>query len=181
MNCPSCKKRTLIPTKLAYGLPSFSCNSCGGSLIEILSYRMWCEGNTEKQAKKYQAKEISTTDSKHTLVCPKCDKIMTKFQMSADTTNKIDLCSQCGRFWLDGGEWNLLGNINLENDITSIFNEPWQKLIKKQLSLKSFEDKYRERIGEVDFIKAKNFRNWVNTHSNKKILLEYLTNLDKHS
>lgn len=174
MYCPTCKNRTLRPTKLAYGLPSFSCKSCGGSLLEILGYRMWCDKNSAGQDKKKISVEANTSDSRQTLVCPKCSNIMTKFQIARDTENKIDLCNNCGRFWLDGGEWNLLEQINLENEITNIFNEPWQSAIRKDQSNDAFEEKYQKIVGAADYRKMKDFRDWLASHPNRDEIINYI-------
>lgn len=181
MYCPTCRNRMLRPSKLAPGLPGFSCNSCGGNLIEILSYRMWSEQKPAENVKKNLYPKNSPEDSKQTLVCPKCNKLMTKFLISGTTLNKIDLCGNCGRFWLDGGEWSLLECLDLENDITRIFNEPWQKSIRKDISDKVTEDKYKSLIGEADYSKLINILDWIKNHPKKDEIIAYLCNPAKYS
>ncbi|MCI0507305.1 MAG: 60S ribosomal export protein NMD3 [Gammaproteobacteria bacterium] len=178
MHCPSCKTTHLIPSLLEHNLPVFSCNICQGSFIEILSYRMWVDHSAPAE-KKTAGMLLAVDDSKHAMVCPHCAKIMSKYQISEHTPNKIDLCRNCGRFWLDAGEWRLLQELGLYLEIPSIFNEPWQKAIRKTVSKKLREEKLLTLFGVADYQKIKEFKDWVKIHPKRAQIMDYLNNLSR--
>ena len=174
MQCPSCKKSALVPTKFAEGLPSFTCPSCEGHLIEILSYRFWSERASATARDSVNLVASEPTDSKHALVCPQCQKVMTKFSLSGSATNKIDLCGNCGRFWIDRGEWALVRSLNLDTSLTQIFNEPWQKATRQaQVSLAK-SHRLRETLSDEEYQRLVDLREWINGHPAKATILDFL-------
>lgn len=177
MKCPSCKNSSLVPTKLADGLPGFGCPSCEGHLIEILSYRLWSERTSATAHESNHLEPTAVSDSKQAMACPQCHKLMTKYSMSDSATNKIDLCGNCGRFWVDGGEWALLQSLNLDTSLTKIFNEPWQKAIREARVMAKHENQLRESLGDIEYEQLIQFREWVSTHPLKADILDYLNRL----
>ena len=116
MDCPSCKKRLLKATRIASGLPGYICSSCQGCLIDILAYRMWLEGRPSHKKSQVDLPKC-VEDSSKAVMCPKCAKIMMKFNISGDVNNRLDLCSYCGEVWLDGGEWQLLEQLTIRHHL----------------------------------------------------------------
>lgn len=174
MDCPSCKQVALAPAKLAPGLPCYTCPSCMGSLVDILTYRMWVESNTLSST---EPSLIPTKidDTKGTTLCPKCSHIMAKYHITADISNKLDLCHYCGSLWLDGGEWILLEQLNLNASIPQILSTPWQQAIREEKIAQSVEQKFEQILGQEDYKKVHQFRSWLNEHLNKRIIVDYLT------
>jgi len=174
MQCPTCKQSALVPTKFADGLPSFTCPSCHGHLIEILSYRLWAERASSLAQEPVNLELPEPPDSKQALVCPQCNKLMTKYLLSDAASNKIDLCGNCGRFWIDGGEWTLVQSLNLDTELTKIFNEPWQKAIRQARIVAAYESRLRETLGEEEYKRLVQVREWINGYPLKADLLEFL-------
>lgn len=177
MKCPTCPDSSLVPTKLADGLPSFSCPSCEGHLIEILSYRLWSERAPSTTRDAERPEPTAAADTKQALICPQCHKLMTKFLMSDTTPNKIDLCGNCGRFWVDGGEWALVQSLNLDTSLTKIFNEPWQKAIRQARVISTHENALRDTLSDSDYARLTQFRQWVSEHPQRVDILDYLNRL----
>ncbi len=65
-------------------------------------------------------------DTKDALLCGKCQHVMTKFRVSADTENKIDFCLSCDEVWLDSGEWELIEALVGSGELSKITTQPWQ-------------------------------------------------------
>ncbi|MFC1750293.1 hypothetical protein ACFL2V_15950 [Pseudomonadota bacterium] len=129
MICPSCKEGTLLPRKIAEGLPALCCNHCNGQLISMLSYRMWVESQAEMPEASADIEPLSETAN--ALACPKCQKLMSKYRISGHTANKLDSCGSCGELWADDGEWQLLHILGLTDKVSSILTQPWQHAIKQ--------------------------------------------------
>jgi Zn-finger nucleic acid-binding protein len=102
---------------------------------------------------------------------------MTKFSMSEKASNKIDLCGNCGRFWVDGGEWALVQALNLDASLTKIFNEPWQKAIRDSRVMATQEKQLREKLGDSEYERLIQFREWISAHPLKADILECLNRL----
>lgn len=173
MDCPACKKRSLKATRIAHGLPGYTCSSCQGCLIDILSYRMWLEGRPPGNTSQADLPEC-VEDSSKAVMCPKCAKIMMKFNISGDVNNRLDLCSYCGEVWLDGGEWQLLEQLNLTDKLPQIFSDPWQKQIRKGKIEQGIEQKYESILGQEVYQKVKQFREWLLEQKRSSEILDYL-------
>lgn len=173
MQCPSCKSYQLKPIKLQAGLPARECSKCRGILIDLLSYREWSE--VYPQLKPPQNTEFDEVkDSSQALTCPKCEKLMLKFRISGDVKNKIDVCSNCDEAWLDRGEWQLLGSLSLQSNLTKVFTSPWQTNINNETHNRSHEERFKRLLNDQDYEKISDTKKWIDTHPSKSDLIRYL-------
>lgn len=173
--CPKCKNVVLKPGKLDDSLPAMICPECEGALISLLYYRDWAErtaidySNTE-----FTHEIVEDTDSKTSLSCPKCHKIMTKYAISAFSQNRIDLCGSCDEAWLDGGEWQLLKSLEVADRLPKIFTEQWQRRVRSnKLELNKIE-RLKKMIGEKDAVKAAEIKQWLDDHSHKPAIIQFI-------
>lgn len=173
MRCPSCTTQELKPTKLDAGLAGYGCARCRGVLIELLSYRMWAESHAANR-RDVRAAAPSAEDSKRAFACPKCSKLMTKYRIADEVANKLDLCTHCGEVWLDGGEWDLLLQLDLAASLPQILSDPWQNAIRKKHVTQSVEQKFQALFGPQDYQKLKEFRDWMLAHENAPDIQDYL-------
>lgn len=177
MLCPSCKGSSLQPVKLEKDLAALGCKRCRGVLLPILSYREWIERHPiESRMASRRKSKLVVEDSTHAMLCPKCSGLMTKYRISADTENKIDLCIRCNESWLDSGEWQLLKQLDIQKSLPSIFTDSWQRDIRKKQSENLYERKYTEMFGS-DYQKVKQIKSWINKHPKKNEIMYYL-NMD---
>ncbi len=162
MHCPVCKEPDLEPRELERGLVGAVCQSCEGALLSLIQYRYWVDHHDDKELKPLEEGPIK--ESENALLCPKCQKMMTKYRLGAGTRHRIDLCGHCDEAWLDKGEWQLLKQLDLHNQLPSVFTEAWQRNIRKQKERQSLEKHYEQEIGEEDFLKVKTFKEWLDKH-----------------
>lgn len=174
MQCPKCDNHALSPTKLEHGLPAMSCKKCGGILLSILSYRDWLEGQPVFTKQQETAAPIKISNTKHVIKCTKCRKLMTKYRVAAEIENQIDLCLDCADVWFDDGEWNLLGQMGLQDHFTVVFNSPWQNKIKAEQSQHKYLDELKEHLGDDNYAKTLEFKNWIEGHEYKEDILHFL-------
>jgi Zn-finger nucleic acid-binding protein len=175
--CPSCADKTLEPIRLGESdLPAMGCDSCGGALLSLVSYRDWrdrtgADGSDAAEADATAPNVVSDTQS--ALRCPKCSAFMTKYRFSTEARNQIDLCAHCDEVWLDHGEWELLGRFAGSSQLAAVFTRPWQHRLRSEEARQRAETRWRDTIGE-DYEKARELRSWLAGHPKGKELMAYL-------
>lgn len=175
MKCPVCKNPELRPTMIEDLLPSMGCDQCKGSLVALLYYRHWAE----RHKPQYEASAPATiseapADTTNAVRCPKCERIMTKYRLSGTIANRLDVCTLCDEAWLDGGEWQLLEQLQLSDKLPAVFTDTWQRKLRKEGSERTRQEILRRTIGEDDAVKVESLRSWLNEHPAKSTILTYL-------
>jgi len=184
MKCPQCKGYSLEPKELEPGLVAGACAKCDGTLISLMNYRYWADqlipsdSGREPQVSdqvllgENEIKEVE--DTSQAQVCPKCSKLMTKFQIGLMTSNRIDMCNNCDEAWLDKGEWKLLKQLDLAEKLPKIFTEAWQRNIRLQRQAILQKERYSALLGEEDFEKLDEFKQWLVKHPEREQMKQYL-------
>lgn len=182
MKCPQCKGYELEPKELEPGLIVGACSKCSGTLVSLMNYRFWAD--QQKQDNHPEAESVKEVveaeDNSQAQVCPKCSKLMMKFQIGSESKNRLDLCSGCDEAWLDKGEWTLLKSLDLANQLPKIFTDAWQRNIRLQRQEKIHKKRYENLLGKDDFEKLDTFKVWLDNHPERAQIKQYLiTNFDK--
>ncbi len=176
MDCPKCKTVHLRATKLEQGLSAMGCSNCGGAVISLLYYRDWLERSAvivDEDA--FKPSEMLEVDESHSaLTCPKCKKIMSKYKVSGDSNNRLDLCASCDEVWLDGGEWELLKSLELSRDMPKVFTEEWQRKLRKQALEEVREQRLLKVVEQNEIEEIKRVREWLNKHPAKQEIMFFL-------
>ena len=181
MKCPQCKGYELEPKELEPGLIVGACSKCSGALVSLLNYRFWADQQSHENVHKIEAvdKVVDAEDNAKAQVCPKCSKLMTKFQIGSDASNRLDLCTSCDEAWLDKGEWSLLKELDLADKLPKIFTDAWQRNIRLQRQEKIHKQRYENLLGTEDFASLNAFKEWLDQHPEKEAIKQYLiTNLN---
>lgn len=175
MKCPVCKNNELRPTMIEQLLPSMGCERCKGALVGLVYYRHWAENHrpVHETSTRSAVAELPT-DTTNALRCPKCERIMTKYRLSGTVANRLDVCSSCDEAWLDGGEWELLEQLQLSDKLPSVFTDTWQRKLREESSERTRQDILRRSIGDEDARKVESLRMWLNQHPAKTTILTYL-------
>jgi Zn-finger nucleic acid-binding protein len=175
MKCPVCKTPELRPTMIEELLPAMGCEQCKGSLVGLLYYRHWTEHHKPASAPSAPATVSELpADSTSALRCPKCERIMTKYRLTGTVANRLDVCSVCDEAWLDGGEWQLLEQLQLSDKLPAVFSDAWQRKIRTEISERTRQDILRRDIGDEDAGKVETIRTWLSGHPAKSMILTYL-------
>ena len=182
LNCYHCVSSPLLPIKLDDTLPALGCIDCQGIYRDLLTYRNWLE-RQPKGAEK-QANEVSAIDTEinideldnteNALVCQRCRKFMLKYRINNEHENTINVCHTCDDVWLDRGEWQLLKHLNMQDKLTDVMSEPWQKQLRNEAREQAFIKIYEQKLGD-DFERVNEFANWVVSHPKKSEILHYLS------
>ena len=99
---------------------------------------------------------------------------MTKYKISGEINNRLDLCDHCGEVWIDSGEWQLLAALDLQDRMGAIISEPWQRKLAVDQGEITYEEQQRDLLGEETYDKVRDFRDWLDLHPQKFHLLNYL-------
>lgn len=174
MQCPKCKSKYLKATKLEQGLSAMGCVECGGASISLLYYRDWVERSEPVSEISPSTIEEDTQDTRNAMSCPKCSKIMTKYKISGDVDNRLDLCSSCDEVWLDAGEWELIKSLELSGNMPNVFTESWQWNLIKQDKDKALDKRLLRSIDEDELTEVKRVKDWLNKHPKRSEIWLYL-------
>jgi Zn-finger nucleic acid-binding protein len=174
MHCSSCKTARLEPRELEPGLIAAVCQQCDGALVSLMNYRFWLDryGTTGDQE---STRPLDVPDEQPGVrACPKCSRLMTKYQMGINSSHKIDLCAACDEAWLDKGEWQLLKHLDLHGKLPRIFTDAWQRNIRKARQEAFQQDRYEKLLGEDDFGHVNEFRQWLYRHPRKEDIKQFI-------
>lgn len=179
MKCPSCKGYELQANEIEVGLLAAEFVKCEGKLLSIMHYQYWLEKffifhHDDIEAASVEVKKLAPVDSHEAKLCPKCSRLMSKFQIEHDIDNRLDMCAACEEVWLDKGEWQLLKSLDLQSDLPKIFTDAWQRKIRIQKREEYQKERYIGLLGEDDFNKVDNFQRWVNAHPEKLLIRQYI-------
>lgn len=174
MHCVNCKNSKLEPRELEPGLVAAGCLSCDGALVSLMNYRFWADRYAASSVASGLAGEAEVNESESVHACPKCSRLMMKYQIGAETNHKLDLCGSCDEAWLDKGEWQLLKTLDLQGKLPKIFTDAWQRNIRKQRQENALNERYEKLLGEESFAKVKQFRDWLLQQNNRDAIKQYL-------
>lgn len=174
MYCSNCKNIQLEPQELEPGLIVAGCPACQGTLVSLINYRFW----SDRHADKSTASEVDNTsdvkESESVHSCPKCSRLMLKYQIGPESNHKLDLCPSCDEAWLDKGEWQLLKRLDLHGKLPKIFTDAWQRNIRKQRQENSINDRYEKLLGTEVFEKSRAFKEWLYQQPQVDDIKQYL-------
>lgn len=174
MKCPSCNDHSLLPAKLEPDLAALLCTDCGGALLSLLHYRAWLESHPLESQKAAETEaRVEAEDSTRALRCPKCTGLMTKYRISAQADNRLDLCVNCYEAWMDSGEWQLLKQLEIHDQLPSIFSDAWQKGIRRT-EAREAEQERLNRVFGAEFERIQGFKDWLDGYEDRQAVLDYL-------
>ena len=176
MRCPVCKPpQSLEPDSLEEGqLASRRCPNCNGHWIRTADFWKWRA--RRQNAPELPAPEASTAPPEPAglRICPDCDYVLARYQVGRGLGFSVDRCRNCEGAWLDGGEWEALRSRNLHDDLPLIFDEAWQRSARRAMQEQATEDNFRRRLGDEDFQRAQEIREWLDPHPKRSELFAYL-------
>ncbi len=184
MQCPKCQPQPLRATKLEQGLSAMGCGQCNGAFVTLLYYRDWIERTPLVESSILKEKAMATAlievnDSKSALCCPKCSRLMSKFKITGESENRIDLCSNCDEVWLDGGEWELLKIFELSRKMPLVFTEQWQRKLRKQATQEAREQRLLKVVSRDELDEAVKIREWLVEHPSREQILFFISQDDR--
>ena len=80
------------------------------------------------------------------------DAQVTKYRISSDYDNRLDLCANCDETLLDKGQWSLLKpeliQLNLIDRMSTVFAEKWQRQVRQKIIEKNRRQRFFDMLAE---------------------------------
>lgn len=180
MKCPQCKAKGLSPTRLEPSLGALACGACGGTLLNLVSYRLWQELHEGELNSEVELTSQPDQPS-GALLCAKCSRIMLKFQYTTDSSHVLDVCSYCEDVWFQENEWEYLRSLLLHGELPKIFTEPWQRNLRARRTSETLEREWDRRLGPELHSRIREIDSWLREHPDRASILDYLVASDPYS
>lgn len=176
MNCPVCKYNSLEIQEIETNLFADVCTKCNGKWISSDNYGKWLEQHAKNLPELPSDGDSGMTIPEFELarLCPIDKRILIKYKVGRNLPFKIDRCSNCAGVWLDDTEWIALKARNLHDDLNKIFTDYWQEEVKKEETRKTLEGIYKDKFGEDDYMKIKDFKKWIENHEKSGEIMAFL-------
>lgn len=181
MICCGCNTGTLMPVRLDQGAgpAGYQCNACSGALLSLAPYLDWAKTQASASATPISSLEPfegNAKDSKRALSCPKCSRLMLRFNVLADKAHGLDFCFHCEEVWLDPGEWQYLKSHALHTRITAVSTDPYQRRLREQAARDAAAQRFRGVVGDEGFDEVQRFADWLKQQPAREAILRYLSN-----
>lgn len=176
MRCPVCNEENFETKEIEQDLFAEVCSRCQGRWISSKNYDRWLEnhGKTVPESSPLEGNGLTIPEFKLARLCPRCRRILVKYKIGRNIPFKIDRCGNCAGVWLDQNEWDTLKSRNLHDEINKIFTDHWQEEVEREETRKTLERIYRDKFGEGDYAKIKDFKSWVNAHEKGGEIIAYI-------
>ncbi len=173
--CPTCPSATLRHTLLADGLPAHGCDTCGGVLLSLVTYRGWRDGRAVNASAAVEQLPAAAPvpDHAEAIRCPKCERIMTKYRIGEAVGNRLDYCAHCEELWLDGGEWALVEALAASGQLAAVVTQPWQRRVRAGDTARMEAARIHELLG-TQYPTYRALVEWLDAHPARDLMLAQL-------
>ena len=175
MNCPICEPvRSLAIAELAPGLSSYQCPNCHGNWVRLEQYTRWRDRSPNPEATFPSSTAAAAEPPAKLRRCPDCSYILARYRVASDASFVLDRCRKCHGVWFDRDEWQLVEGRGLALRLADVFSDEWQRDIRQADQAASIERMFEHRLGSEELARAREVRDWINSHPKKSELLAYL-------
>lgn len=176
MRSPVYPEVNLEPKEIEPGLMAYECPRSGGVWITLQAFEQWKAQQSSKTCAVSNHSPVAVDDSKlPALICPESGCVLLRYKVGHGLQFHVDRSPVTGGIWLDRGEWETLRQKGLHVDLNLIFTASYQRDVRAVEYAQSLEKAYRERIGEPDFGRVKDFKAWMTQHAQGNDILCYLS------
>ena len=173
MRCPIHPHTSLEPQTIEPGIEVMTCPKCHGIWMSMAAYWDWRK-TLKAPLPNLQAEQggsdVALVDSEAGKRCPFDGAFLIRHQVGHGIDFHIDRCGRCGGVWLDAGEWEALQQRQMHDDLHLIFTSSWQAEVRRQKRTKAEEDLLVRRLGESDYEKAVETKQWIESHKKNDTL-----------
>ena len=180
-NCPKCPNTKLVASKVTGDLSGLACTACEGLLLSLVNYRVWREARAFNVVPVPDKAIVPAPENtRAACLCPKCGGVMSKYHFSVDADSQLDFCYHCEEIWFDDGEWALLSELSLEDELTQIFTHPWQRSLLESKIAQTETARWQRTFGE-DYQKITEMLSWLQAHPKKSQIVAYIFDAIRHN
>lgn len=153
MQCPKCRKVTLLDGYLEHQFAVKYCQECKGTWIPAQEYEAWQARQPSNQKMPDLPPEAlnvdfvkSPFDTKAAL-CPECQRYLSRAKVNLKTPFYVERCSHCRGIWCDYGEWDILERLGLHTIVEQLFTNEWQTKAREQQLWQKERQATAEKLG----------------------------------
>lgn len=183
MNCPKCKKIDLKETKLNQNLKAHQCSQCQGNWINGDAYKLWqsfqigdqieAPSNLTWIDENLEGFNPSPFDT-NAAFCPECKQYLSRGKVSVNPAFYVERCPQCKGIWCDGGEWEILNQLKLQDQLDSLFSSEWQSTVREKQHQHQEKQALIDKIGKDLASKIFALGDILENHPNGDFAVAYL-------
>jgi Zn-finger nucleic acid-binding protein len=179
LKCPICKSVSLDAATLDQGLTAYRCGQCSGNWIAPKDYWVWL-GDRQVLPDPPPAEnpiDLPVVETETPKFCPQCGRFMRRHKVGHGIQFAVDRCGNCGGFWLDANEWEVLKSRHIHERLHFIASDAWQADVAREEREKGHEQIVLTKLGPEDLEKIKSIKTWIDSHPRRAELCAFL--LDK--
>jgi Zn-finger nucleic acid-binding protein len=148
---------------------------CHGHWIRGETYYAWIEQANRAAPRAVEVHDVAPAhDIPRAKLCPECHKIMRRYEVGHGVEFCIDRCATCAGIWFDANEWEQLQAHQLADRVHFIFSAAWQSELHRQRHDEAERARLRERLGNADFDRLQQTKQWIQNHPHRDELTAYL-------
>jgi len=183
MRSPVCPDVNLQPKEIEPGLLGYECPQSGGFWIPLAAYEQWKAKQPPlagvASLASAEAVSVGPDPKRAALICPESGVVMLRYKAGHGLPFHIDRSPATGGVWLDKGEWQALKQKGLHLDLSLIFTASYQRDLRSAEYAQSLEKVFQDRIGQADFQRVAEFKEWMTGHPKHRDIWCYLSDTMK--
>lgn len=163
-------------TEIESGLCAYVCPESGGVWIPLQSFLDWKEhhGHDATGLPPGYVPVAADDSKRRALICPESGYLLIRYRVGHGLHFYVEVSPKTGGVWLDRGEWDALKSKGLHVELNHIFTAPYQERVRSAEREEVLEAVFREKIGEEDFGKAAEFKEWLRQHPKRRVIRCYV-------
>lgn len=155
MLCPKDRETELEQKPVGDGLMALHCPTCQGSWIESEDYLAWQETQDTALPDASVLNPVLDPEFEPSLedvqaaLCPVCQHYLSRSRIGFSQSFFLERCKNCGGFWCDRGEWDLLTRLGLNTHLEHLFTPTWQDSVRHREQQLTERRVLIEKVGEA--------------------------------
>lgn len=117
--------------------------------------------------------ELSPSDNNKALPRPETRRMMLTYEISGNSTHRVDYSRYAHAVWLDAGAWHLLKK-GLTGHLDEIFTDGSQAALRAAGTKESLDAMYRHKFGDAAYEDLKRMRSWLMSQGQRSDMLSFL-------
>lgn len=154
VQCPKDRETELEEHSLEGGLVSLHCQECEGSWISSDEYLKWQGDRADRALDASALNPVLDPDFEASLedvqaaLCPACQHYLSRSRIGFGQSFFLERCKNCGGFWCDRGEWDVLTRLGLNSNLNYLFTPEWQDALRQREQFLTERRVLIEKVGE---------------------------------
>ncbi|MFP4120160.1 TFIIB-type zinc ribbon-containing protein [Coleofasciculus sp.] len=153
MQCPKCRKVTLLDGYLEHQFAVKYCQECKGTWIPAKEYETWQAsqpsnpGMPDLPPESLNVDFVKSPFDTKAALCPECQRYLSRAKVNLKTPFYVERCSNCRGIWCDYGEWDILERLGLHTIIEQLFTNQWQTKARERQLWQKERQATAEKLG----------------------------------